>query len=80
MARTPSAVTSSRVVPVSVSVRYSGRKLGVMSLQTMFAPSRAKARAVARPMPELEPVIMAVLEVRRPGILGKAVDIKADAL
>jgi hypothetical protein len=41
----------------------------VRSERRREAPSEAKARAMARPMPDEEPVIMATLEVRRPGML-----------
>src|SRR5215207_10378719 len=36
-----------------------------MSEQTRAAPSRAKASAIARPLPELEPVTTATLPLKR---------------
>ena len=57
------------VVLGDVSVAYSDRGVSVMSEQIREAPSEAKARAVARPMPEEEPVITAILLWRRGGIL-----------
>lgn len=44
-----------------------------MSEQMSEAPSDAKARAVARPIPEEEPVITAILLARRGGILSMIV-------
>ena len=44
-----------------------------MSEQIREAPSEAKARAVARPMPEEEPVITAILLWRRGGIVESVV-------
>ena len=40
------------------------------SAQTIFAPSAAIANAVARPMPDDEPVMIAIRSLRRSGILG----------
>jgi hypothetical protein len=46
---------------------------------TTWAPSRTYARAVARPIPEAAPVIIAVLEVRRLGILVRG-DVGVDVV
>jgi len=61
------------VVLGEVSVAYSDRGVSVMSEQIREAPSEAKARAVARPMPEEEPVITAILFWRRGGIVESVV-------
>jgi hypothetical protein len=53
-----------------VSVAYSCLGVSWMSEQTRDAPSAAKARAVARPIPEEEPVITAILFWRRGSIVG----------
>jgi len=64
---------STVVVLGEVSVAYSERGVSVMSEQIREAPSEAKARAVARPIPEEEPVITAILFCRRGGIVESVV-------
>lgn len=79
MAVAPSCVRASRVVrevlelevdvDVDVVGAREGRGSGRRSEQIIVAPSEAKARAMARPMPEEEPVIMEILFWRRPGMV-----------
>ena len=65
----PREVRSCVVVRGEASVESSGRASSRRSDKIIVAPSEAKARAMARPMPEEEPVIMAILLVRRSGMV-----------